>query len=143
MIDIGTQAIAGIGRSTSDTGKMISRASRKRPMTSPSGTAMTAASMKPNKMRRQLSSTCITNCESCMARVEAFEHRGGRGHVDETHMCMSTRYFVSRCQLSRNNASEMRADQHATAICARCSSKPALAIGRRLTTGGRLRLRSR
>ena len=32
MIDIGTQAIAGIGRSTSDTGKTNSRTSRKRPI---------------------------------------------------------------------------------------------------------------
>ena len=39
MIAIGTQAIAGIGRSTSATGKMISWTSLKRPMIRPSGTA--------------------------------------------------------------------------------------------------------
>ena len=61
MIDIGTQAMAGIGRSTSETGNTNSRTSRKRPMTSPSGTAMRVASMKPKKMRRQLSITCLTN----------------------------------------------------------------------------------
>ena len=55
MIDIGTQAIAGIGRSTSVTGNTNSRSQRNRPITSPSGTATTVASEKPMKMRRQLS----------------------------------------------------------------------------------------
>ena len=56
MIAIGTQAIAGIGRSTSATGKTSSWTSLKRPMTRPSGTATSAASEKPMRMRRQLSS---------------------------------------------------------------------------------------
>ena len=56
MIDIGTQAMAGIGRRTSETGNTNSRTSWKRPMTRPSGTATSAASEKPKRMRRQLSS---------------------------------------------------------------------------------------
>ncbi len=56
MIAIGTQAMAGIGRSTSETGKTTSRISLKRPITRPSGTATSAASEKPKRMRRQLSS---------------------------------------------------------------------------------------
>ena len=69
MIDIGTQAMAGIGRSISETGNTISRTSLKRPITRPSGTAMSAASMKPMQMRRQLSSTCMMNLRSRIARV--------------------------------------------------------------------------
>ena len=39
MIAIGTQAMAGIGRSTSETGNTTSWISLKRPMIRPSGTA--------------------------------------------------------------------------------------------------------
>ena len=54
MIDIGTQAIAGIGRSTSTSGNTAWRNRTNRPMARPSGTATTLATAKPMKMRRQL-----------------------------------------------------------------------------------------
>ena len=83
MIDIGTQAMAGIGRSISEIGKTISRTSLKRPMIRPSGTATTAAMLKPNRMRRQLSITCMKNLVSCDARIRLSNTCPGGGHVDE------------------------------------------------------------
>ena len=82
MIDIGTQAMAGIGRSTSATGNTNSRMSRKRPITRPSGTAITVASMKPMRMRRQLNTTCEMNFGSANARA-ALEHLLRRRHVEK------------------------------------------------------------
>ena len=47
MIAIGTQAMAGIGRVTSQIGNTISRRMRKRPISSPSGIATALARVKP------------------------------------------------------------------------------------------------
>ena len=79
MIDIGTQAMAGIGRNTSDTGKMSSRMTRKRPITKPSGTATTVASRNPIRIRRQLSTTCEKNFGSLNARAARSSTCSGDG----------------------------------------------------------------
>ena len=79
MIDIGTQAMAGMGRNTSDTGKMNSRMTRKRPMTRPSGTATMVASRKPMRIRRQLSTTWEKNFGSLNARAARSSTCSGDG----------------------------------------------------------------
>ena len=79
MIDIGTQAIAGIGRNTSATGNTNSRISRKRPITRPSGMATTLASMKPIRMRRQLSAEWAKNFGSLNARAARSSTCSGDG----------------------------------------------------------------
>ena len=54
MIDIGTQAIAGIGRNISITGMKRSRTRSYFPIARPSGTPITIAITKPTRMRRTL-----------------------------------------------------------------------------------------
>ena len=54
MIDIGTQAIAGIGRRISTHGMKKSRTRRYLPISRPSGTPIAVAMKKPIRMRRTL-----------------------------------------------------------------------------------------
>ena len=84
MIDIGTQAIAGIGRSTSVTGNTNSRTSRKRPITSPSGTATSAASRKPKHDAAAAQRDCAEEFRIVeRARLALLKHLLRRRHVDE------------------------------------------------------------
>ena len=54
MIDIGTQAMAGIGRNISTPGMNRSRTLRYFPITSPNGTPTAMAIMNPSRIRRTL-----------------------------------------------------------------------------------------
>ena len=68
MMAIGTHAIAGMGRMTSDTGSTSSRNTWKRPISMPSGTAVRVARQKPQAMRRQLMTMFMPKSALCSAR---------------------------------------------------------------------------
>ena len=83
MIDIGTQAMAGIGRRTSEIGKTISRTSLKRPMIKPSGTATTAAMRKSDQDAAAAQHHMHEELGVVRCPHQAFEHLSRGGHVDE------------------------------------------------------------
>ena len=111
MIAIGTQAIAGIGRRTSQTGNKISCTSLKRPISSPSGTATSAASEKPIRMRRQLSSDMHQELGSWIALREAFVDVERRRYVGEAHVELDAIFRQQMPGQIRNSDQREGADQ--------------------------------
>ena len=83
MIDIGTQAMAGIGRNTSVTGNTSSRMRRKRPISSPSGMAIDGREQESDQDAAAAQRHVGEEFRVAERARGALEHRFRRRHVEE------------------------------------------------------------
>ena len=126
MIDIGTQAMAGIGRRISEIGKTISRTSLKRPMIKPSGTATTAAIAEADQDAAAAQHHVHEELGVVRSAHQAIEHLPGRGHVDEADVHVHP-VFGQQVPGQQETAASDTVPTASARSCPRCSVSQRLA----------------